>query len=538
MYAVFISILRRLIWRRTALLLCGKMMCRNDTGPDAAKMFNALFPVMNALITSGANPIEHGGPDGFSVLSYLFSHSIGLTRLQAVIKEHVDVLTIDELSQLDTWILATMARADTTFQAKLYGQLAEFRTAPELSTTLQQSLTIDQLSLPNQVDELRNADQQMRIQFMRSLCRQGSGAMIRPLVQAGIDVHEADDTGRTSYLGEAAACGNHDAAIALLDLGADINGGLEHTAQTQLLWRWLELGKSKQAIERIRTELPLLEELILAPGLNVWNSPELLDLSLFLPRPLNIACATILADAGFGLCLRARVDAAQAPYHRLKREKEKSGLHSTGYTELHAIVIENCPYRLDFLISRGAYLEDEDAAGCTALLAALELGRPEMVRRLVAAGAIIDRPSTVVSLSPREIVARNVAAKHPRAQSLHFQHRVGLSRTAADPVTLEEDMVCFEIIRNAPSKCRAVSGSTAGAAVLSRPSRTHKRGMTWLQGSLVEVKYRLYNAKQIDVRQSATIAFGLLVTAIAWIWFEAQSIIVRTIWRKQRRLGK
>ncbi|KAL5356493.1 hypothetical protein BJX96DRAFT_171664 [Aspergillus floccosus] len=506
-------------------------MCRYTSGPAASDMFNLLFPVVQMLIRAGANPADCGGPTGFSTFSYLFSHNNGLVQFQHLLKDHVEMSTLDELCQLDTWIVATMARADKIFMAKLNSQLAEFHTAPDLSTIPQQFLSLEQVSLSNQVRELQAAEMSLRVEFIRAVCRQGSAAMLEPLFKAGIDVHEADNLGRYSYLGEAVTYGNHEATIALLNARADVNAGAECPPALALFSRWTNLGTDARAITQIRSEFPLLEEIIRTPNVDISCTPSLLTRTLFLPESVKVDCATILADVGFGISLRRLSNDPGNPYASIANHSTNPNRDGAEWHELQAAVLVNDLVMLDFLLSRGAHIEDEDEAGCTALLAALELGRPQIVCKLVDAGAQIRRKSMGAGLSATDVAMRNVAAMHPRMTSLHFDHRPRFTAEMV-PVELEDDMRSFEIIREATSRKQAFMDTPIVPATrVTLPNAGGKA--LWGQNILAELKYQLYCVRQIDWQQGAIITLGLMTTILAWIWCELTSFAMLCLGKRR-----
>ena len=60
----------------------------------------------------------------------------------------------------------------------------------------------------------------------------GHGDVVRVLIDAGVDVNEADDEGRTA-LGVAAANGHEVIAVVLIEAGSDVNKAVDH-GQTPL----------------------------------------------------------------------------------------------------------------------------------------------------------------------------------------------------------------------------------------------------------------------------------------------------------------
>ncbi|MCJ1257458.1 hypothetical protein MMC24_005283 [Lignoscripta atroalba] len=426
----------------TPILLCCYLM---EQKIDSKPLQQLMVPLMDLLLSAGADPALCGGHDGLSTFSRLFAKISNFGYLESVIRRFVDASNFEDLNLFDTWILATLIRSDPKFYRSLEVQLLEFRTAPSLQTGARsQASLLTNLSLPRQVSEMQQSSSGYRIEFMRALSRHGTAAMLEPILNAGIDINEVNDT-EFSYLGEAAKAGNYETLVALVNAGARVEGGTFLPAPDALLQRWVEMDMlftEKQQRETIEAEFPLLEELIKTPGLRVESMPYTLSRALKVP---NEICFKSVLDAGFGVSLRPKPG----------KQKHTSLFGPAWWELIEAVYLNNYP-AVQLLIARGARLEDEDDVGCTALLTAVDNGRPEIIKLLVEAGARVHF-RTRKTKSAWDLACKNLLTSHPRR--INFDHRQMDHNVRYVPA--EVDLQVYSILKKAspkePKGCRSGS---------------------------------------------------------------------------------
>ncbi len=207
--------------------------------------------------------------------------------------------------------------------------------------------------------------------------------MAEALLRAGADP-DAARPGGESVLMTAARTGNPDLVRALLAAGADAGRTTHFKAQTPLMWAASE-GHGD------------VVELLIAAGADVharsaWGTTAL----LLAARNGDIETARVLLDAG------ADVNAAE-PYLSVDARVDVEESQTSGRTPLlvasaSLVATSGWEYRLDvepsthealaqFLLERGADPDLPDSIGRTALHAAVETGKADLVRALLAHGA-------------------------------------------------------------------------------------------------------------------------------------------------------
>ena len=207
--------------------------------------------------------------------------------------------------------------------------------------------------------------------------------MAAALLRAGADPDAARPGGETVLM-TAARTGNPDLVRSLLAAGADVNGTAHFRAQTPLMWA---ASEGHAAVARA----------LIAAGADVHARSVYGTTALLLAaRSGDIETARVLLDAG------ADVNAAE-PYLPLDARVDVEESQTSGRTPLlvasaSLVATSGWEYRLDvepsthealalFLLERGADPDLPDSIGRTALHAAVETGKADLVRALLAHGA-------------------------------------------------------------------------------------------------------------------------------------------------------
>jgi len=423
-------------------------------GPNRHLVFDHMFPLFQLLLSAGADPTLCGGHQALSTFSTFFYEAAPLDYIRDILRQHIDASNFDDLLKFDSWILACLIRDSTRFCHDLESELAEFHTTPQLSTSkrIVPRILDDWCSITTQIQQLKEADPAERICFLRGLCRVGTPEMAAPFFEAGISVSEADNT-QLSYLGEATDHGNLGVMTVLLNAGAKVEAGLFMDSPQVLLARW----DKHEGMNLAKEELHLMEELIKVSRISVEEMPTVLLNSLRLKD--NNTCFNMLLKRGFGLCTLP-TDHEGRVRSRWKNKQHPSNAQGGGaWFEVIEAVYQNNFLALQALIDRGATVEDEDDAGCTALIAAIDLGRVKFVGELVNHGhALLDTPSRC-GFTPWDLCSRNMLQRHPRP--LNFNHR--LTVTDALSIDIEADLEIYSTLRRARRRQRKMtSPSTRG----------------------------------------------------------------------------
>ena len=203
------------------------------------------------------------------------------------------------------------------------------------------------------------------------------------LLDAGADPDAARPGGETVLM-TAARTGNPELVRSLLAAGADVRGTPHFQAQTPLMWAASE-GHADVVELLIRAGADVRAR-------SVWGTTAL----LLAARNGDVETARALLDGG------ADVNAAE-PYLPVDARVDVEESQTSGRTPLlvasaSLVATSGWEYRLDvepsthealalFLLERGADPDVPDSVGRTALHAAVETGKADLVRALLARGA-------------------------------------------------------------------------------------------------------------------------------------------------------
>ena len=120
-------------------------------------------------------------------LHYLPCHEV-------FVYQHIDIYSIQEMTSVDAWILAALARSLPDFQQRMESQFAEYPTTKCLSPSRNRFEHI----IPHFEVERRNSEVKeaisllVRTGFLRALCAQMTIAMIKPFLGCGVDANDVE----------------------------------------------------------------------------------------------------------------------------------------------------------------------------------------------------------------------------------------------------------------------------------------------------------------------------------------------------------
>ena len=394
---------------------------------------------MAELLIENGTDLALSDERGYSPCSLILQSSSGLQFLQSFVYRFVDLFTMQEMASSDAWILAAVARSVPEFKSRLEDELRSYRTAPELSGSLQRPQPmIPQLDASNQVVEVRQASPSTRTTFFESLCVNGTADMVQPFIDGGIDINEAISDDTYTYARAAAKHGNLDVLSALVRGGAtllsrtrpgDINHwGAIYSPVDELLERWYSLRCGRPEYRGcVDTEIHILPMLLMN---ETFDGSDVLFRAVSTMQPENIY--RYLLDAGCG---------------RRDGLPPKTWWAKVYGSEVIEAVKCNDP-NVSLMVHYGLALECEDRIGFTALLHALDRGPGgiDFTQVLVDAGANLTR-RTASGLTPLELAKRNVAQAHPRRPRPSWT--INKKPLTLNPVSLEHDQEALELLRRA-----------------------------------------------------------------------------------------
>ena len=130
---------------------------------------------------------------------------------------------VTELSQTDKWLVVVLEHTDAKFRDALQDYLSIYRPGLRASQLLP--------TIRTTVLEVQNASARDRIEFLKIVCKWGTGDMVAPFLGTALDLDESYRNEQTpwlrlSYLSKAVKCGNVDTFQTLLEAGACPTRGL------------------------------------------------------------------------------------------------------------------------------------------------------------------------------------------------------------------------------------------------------------------------------------------------------------------------
>ena len=198
-------------------------------------------------------------------------------------------------------------------------------------------------------------------------CRQANAAMVQKLLAAGANPNSALPNGETALM-NVARTGSLEGAAALLDRGADVNAR-NAVGQTALMWA---VAEQRSGMVRLLTER--------RANVNAHSEGGFTPL-LFAAREGDLESARMLLDAG------ARVNDT-APDGSSPLLVAGAGVAAIASKDYKLAVTPSDHEKLAlFLLERGADTAKTDGLGRTALHVAVETGKVDLVKALLAHGA-------------------------------------------------------------------------------------------------------------------------------------------------------
>ena len=199
-------------------------------------------------------------------------------------------------------------------------------------------------------------------------CGNGSGAMVARLLTAGASARASLPTGESAVM-TCARTGVADAVRQLAERGADLNARDTHRGQTALMWA--AGGRHPEAVE------VLIQR---GADVNAVSSGGFTPL-MFAAREGDPASARLLLAAG------ARLDDTTPAGESalLLAAASESGLTARDYR--HVAEPSGHEAAALLLVERGANVNQADTLGLTALHHAVETGKRDLLKTLIARGA-------------------------------------------------------------------------------------------------------------------------------------------------------
>jgi hypothetical protein len=402
-----------------------------------------LRPVADAIIRSEAD-LTISDKNGYSACTRIFQIRHGLVYLEQFVYRYIDLLALHDMDTVDYWLITTLARAHPTFQRCLEAEHEAYRTPRAVSSSVHRPLArLADLDVDRQLESLQKADVKHRTAFLRSLCENGTLAMLQPFLDNGIDLDEVEVPTSKSYLRAAARQGNLEIVDALVQAGASVSGRpnywqpyiIVNGVVDELVDRWHTLERRRPEYyghaHSPESEFWILPKLLQNP---TFHNPNALLLAIWWESDHRVY-ETLLDHA----CGR-RDGQAAASWQ----------LRTYGSEVIEAIKCDN-PVVISML-KHGLALEVEDNWGCTALIHALDKGkrRLDYTQILIDAGADLER-RTGCRYTPLEFAEINMHAKHPRMPQRTWNTKT-VETCNSKLIELEEDRETYARLKRAISE--------------------------------------------------------------------------------------
>lgn len=309
-------------------------------------------------------------------------YCLTLLALAGITARAGDVRLVDAVEKQDKQTVAALLRQHIDVNAR----------QPDGATALHWAVHWNDVAL---VDSLvraganMNAANDLGATPLYLACRQANGPLVEKLLEAGANPNAALPNGETAIM-TAAASGSVQAVKALLDHGAQVDAKENDRGQTALMW-----AASQQHSEVVRL---LIEHHADVDARSKTGFTPL----LFAARAGDLESARVLLAAG------ARIN-----------DTTPDGTSPLLVASASVVAIASKDYRLNvspsdheklalFLLKKGADTSKTDGLGRTPLHAAVETGKVELVKALLAHGADPNaRMTKDESPLPGDYVARN-----------------------------------------------------------------------------------------------------------------------------------
>ncbi|KAK3178191.1 hypothetical protein OEA41_000324 [Lepraria neglecta] len=405
-----------------------------------------LQSLTSLLISADADLTIHNS-EGLAACSLIFKSQHGLPYLESFVYQYIDLFTLQEMTSVDSWILAALGRSFPTFQKRMESHLSSYRTPVNLSSCQNPVEQIrPQFEVEQQIAEVKRASVKIRTGFLRALCSRRTIAMVGPFLDCGINLNELESPIPNTYIRAAASQGNLDIVVALIGAGALVNAKSSYpeygdwdppayrasSPVDDLLERWHSLRDQTLGYSgNPESEQWVLKKLLQNP---TFNEPNVLFRAFMKASPPAII--KDLLDTGWG----RRDNTAPASWCQKVNSSEV----------IEAVKSQN--QVIPLLLEYGLAKECDDCFGFTALLHALDCGQRahDSAQLLIDAGADLCR-KTGSGFTPLELVKRNVSTQHPRwpmaSRTLGKRvERWELDKSKLNPVPLEEDHHAYDLL--------------------------------------------------------------------------------------------
>ena len=327
--------------------------------------------------------LQHGG-NLLTEESLLFSCGQGALKwISESYLQSIKDLTVDELPPSGICLLGILAQVNPEFRTRLKACLASYR-SPLLAagTSYADSLLESTFGIASVLSHFHRLDRWESRKFLAVLCRTGFPSMLRPFIDAGVDLN--DDDCYTNMLGNAAAGGNLDMVRTLMEIGAN---------------------SALSLFSFIHNDWALSDELY----------KHLLELLLETSRPTSfqqLCCDALLSVMESSRALLSHPKAAEILFYRKVLSDELIYCPCKQYRPCNYMCVairKGLDSVVRLLLQHAAYADTESAW----LMFSVERGAASCTEALIQQGADVSFVDEA-GRSALQLARTNVTAPHPR----------------------------------------------------------------------------------------------------------------------------
>ena len=295
--------------------------------------------------------------------------------------QHIGLEEYWRMTRVNSWILRTIARADSRFRAKLRSEEKAWRYVQSEPRPKSDNQGLD-FSIESQAKEMKRSSHLERKSYLTAICAGGAAFELDALLAYPQEIPELDvneDNGMRSriYLHISATCGNIETFHRLLDAGVDayshqkdiwyiLSGGDQFSTRFQTSGNSHEI--STQMMKRLLANVSATLSVALLPMIVLSNPKRFI-------WPLH------------------HLENFTQSKSRISKQIQTNSLSDplkNGALVAAAAIARNVP-ALKLLIQNGFDLEWEDEYGFTPLMIAIAKASSEVIKILIDAGANLEQ---------------------------------------------------------------------------------------------------------------------------------------------------
>lgn len=164
--------------------------------------------------------VPYGSSCFETVLSVLVEGDLGFDCIEDCLLRQVEPGIIEDLASIDAWYIGVLAHTNGAFRRVMRKHIDSYRSP---FYTIGRSASYDSFEsvfgIKSIVAQVKSAPTAARVKFLQTISSSGTHTMLKPFLNAGVDVNEGGLW--DNYLGSAAANGRLETFHMLLDAGAN-----------------------------------------------------------------------------------------------------------------------------------------------------------------------------------------------------------------------------------------------------------------------------------------------------------------------------